>query len=194
MSCSPLAAGILQDCSNPSIAGLEQNIVIVNYSDINKATCTFDTNRNKCTLFKLKSGKVGYNIEGVKQVNGVMSELVLIDLATNKFKHQLTFMVPARTAANLQAIDLITNGTNPFVIVVEKKFKGAANAEAFEIFGFEQGLYAATSTFDSKTNAGQVTITLSSLAGQEETRSGLILLETDYATTKTRFDAKFVEV
>ena len=77
------------------------------------------------------------------------------------------------------------------VAIVEKKWKGTDNENAFKVFGLVHGLEISELTDNSRENDGTSVITLSTPAGFKEPKVPHQLLETDYDTTKTAFDNKF---
>ena len=78
MACEGLiTADILFDCVNPSVGGLETDVLLINAEDINIATTTTDsTNKIKLTNLALKATKTAFLLQGVKQINGTSYELV----------------------------------------------------------------------------------------------------------------------
>jgi hypothetical protein len=192
MPCEGLiTANILFDCDNPSIGGLETDVLLINAEDINIATTTISaTNKTLMTNLALKATKVGFLLQGVKQINGTSYELVKKEFGPDKFKHMFTGVILNPSAANKLQATLLSEG-GKYVVVVEQKWKGAANADAFQVYGYKSGLELMTLTYNSKENDGTISFTLESTEGFEEPLLPMTLLETDYATTKTAFDAKF---
>jgi hypothetical protein len=193
MPCEGLiTANILFDCDNPSIGGLETDVLLINAEDINIATTTISaTNKTLMTNLALKATKVGFLLQGVKQINGTSYELVKKEFGPDKFKHMFTGVILNPSAANKLQATLLSEG-GKYVVVVEQKWKGAANADAFQVYGYKSGLELMTLTYNSKENDGTISFTLESTEGYEEPIVPMTLLETDYATTKTAFDAKFL--
>ena len=192
MACEGLiTADFLFDCANPSVGGLETDVLLINAEDINIATTTTDsTNKIKLTNLALKATKTAFLLQGVKQINGTSYELVKKEFGPDKFKHMFTGVILNPSAANkLQATHLSEGGK--YVVVVEQKWKGASNADAFQVYGLKSGLELMTLVHNSKENDGTISFTLESTEGFEEPTVPMTLLETDYATTKTAFDAKF---
>ena len=192
MACEGLiTADILFDCANPSVGGLETDVLLINAEDINIATTTVNSsNKILITNLALKATKTAFKFQGVKQINGTSYELVKKEFGPDKFKHMFTGVILNPSAANkLQATQLSEGGK--YVVVVEQKWKGANNADAFQVYGLKSGLELMTMTYNSKENDGTITFTLESTEGFEEPTLPMTLLETDYATTKTAFDAKF---
>lgn len=188
-----LTADITFDCANAPIGGIEQNIVLINKDDIDTTATTYDeSNRLLVTNLQLKSGKVGYKLTGVKQANGKAWELVKKENAPDKFKHTFSGVIFNPSLDNKSQADSLSQGAK-YVVVVEQLWKGAENADAFEILGLKSGLEISTMTNSSKENDNMIVFELASVDGFEEPTMPKTLLETDYATTKTVFDAAFVE-
>lgn len=188
-----LTADITFDCANAPIGGIEQNIVLINKDDIDTTATTYDeSNRLLVTNLQLKSGKVGYKLTGVKQANGKAWELVKKENAPDKFKHTFSGVIFNPSLDNKSQADSLSQGAK-YVVVVEQLWKGAGNADAFEILGLKSGLEISTMTNSSKENDNMIVFELASVDGFEEPTMPKTLLETDYATTKTVFDAAFVE-
>lgn len=185
-----LAADIQKDCDNTPVGGIEVNAVIINFDDIDKASSTIDTDDMTITNLATASGTSGFFIEGIKQVNGASSELVIKETSFDKFKHTFTGVVLNPSAANKKSMSNMTKGGR-YVIVLEKKWKGTGQVDAFEVLGFESGLYVSEMNWNSNEDDGVIKFTLSSADGYEEAEMQRNLKETDYATTKTAFDAKF---
>jgi hypothetical protein len=192
MACDNLiTADILNDCDNSSIGGLETNVLLINANDIDRSATTFDaTNKTLMTNFALLAGKTGYLLEGVKQVNSFNWELVKKERTTDKFKHVFTGVILNPTAVNKEQLRNMAQG-GKFIVVLEQKWKGVDNDEAFAVLGYGSGLELMTSTRSSAENDGTIGFTLESVEGYEETTTDVTLLETDYTTTKASFLAKF---
>jgi hypothetical protein len=195
MPCEGLiTADILYDCDNSPVGGLETDVILVNVADIDINATTFDAgNSDIVTNFQLLSGKTGFLLEGVKQINSASSELVKKEFSSDKHLHTFNGVVLNVSAANKAQVNIMAEGAK-YVAIVDRKWKGAANAEAFQILGLESGLELQTATWNSNENDGVLQFSLASTEGYEEPKLPNTLLETDYATTKIAFDAKFVQV
>lgn len=188
---SSILGDMVRDCDNPAMAGIEVNVILINRDEIDLATTTVSpTNKLLVTNLGLLATKTGYLIQGVKQIFSASAELVKKEMGVDKWKHTFTGVVLNMSAENLLQLQLMSEGAN-LVAVIETKFKGDAQKDAFHILGLGQGLELATATWNSNENEGTVQIELSSVDGYEESTFVQTLLETDYATTKTAFDAKF---
>lgn len=191
-NCDGLLTGdILFDCEAPAKAGLEVDVILLNREDIDiDATTVSPTNKILLTNLALKATKTGFLIKGVKQIFAANQELVKKEIGTDKWKHTFTGAILSISAENKLRLQEMSEGAS-LVAVIHTKFKGVDNEDAFHVLGYDQGLELATSTWASNENEGTMQFELSSADGYEETTMVRTLLETDYATTKTAFDAKF---
>lgn len=186
-----LAADIVKDCDNKPKGGIEVNVVILNFEDVDKTTSTLDvTNDLIITNLSTYSGTTGYSFEGVKQSNGASFELVKKEDSFDKYKHLFSGVILNPSAANKKSLASIASGGR-YIVVVEKKWKGASQADAFEVLGWDSGLVISTVVWNTKESDGVIKFELASEDGYEEDEMTRNNLETDYATTKTAFDAKY---
>lgn len=188
-----LTGDILRDCLDNNVGGIEVNLLVFNKSDIDITATTFSaTSPTTMTNFALKTGKTGFLVKGVKQVNALRFEMVVKELSENMFKHFMTVVIPNVSAENMDRLTELSRAE--VVVIVETKFKGTDNADAFKVGGYYSGLRMATAVYSSAENDGSVQVELSSVDGYEESKPILTLLETDYTTTKTAFENKFETV
>lgn len=186
-----LAADMLKDCDNAPKGGIEVNAVFINFEDIDKAASTVDgANDLIITSLATKSGTSGFNLEGIKQVNGISWELVKKEDNFDMFSHLFAGVILNPSAANKKSAEAIASGGR-YVVVVEKKWKGTDQVEAFEVLGWDSGLEIATMIYNSKESDGVIKFEIGSPEGFEEPKMSRNLLETDYATTLTAFVNKF---
>ena len=192
MACEGLiTADMLFDCLYAPIGGIEVNVLLFNVVDIDYAALTRDAaNPDIITNFALKAGKTGYLLQGIKQVNSGASELVKKEFSNDKRKHTFNGTVFNVSAANKLQMNQMAEG-GKYVAIVERKWKGLDNAEAFLAYGVQSGLELTTEVHNTNENDGVLQFSLASADGYEENLLPSTVLETDYATTKTAFDAKF---
>lgn len=193
VTCGLLEADFVLNCDDRAKGGLESDILLFNRDDVDFDSITYDaTNSNIVTNFQLKTGKTGYLLQGVKQVNSTAWELVKQEFSFDTYKHTLNGTILTPSAANKEQAEKISSGGR-YVAIVNRKYKGVDNGDAFEILGLGCGLEAETMTYGSSENNGVITFVLASVEGEEETSIPKTVLETDYATTLTSFDAKFAQ-
>ena len=190
MSCiNKLTANISYDCSsaNRAKSGLETKAVIINVADLDRTSIT--ETGSTVTNLSLNSGATGFSISWIKQLGSTGSEVALNDSGVDTFSHSFACRVFGQSAEDAERIKELLEGE--FVVVVETKFKGTSNADAYKIFGLENGLKMAEGSFTSLENDGSFIFTLKSQEGFGESYPYKIYLETDYATTKAKVDALF---
>tara|TARA_R110000737_G_scaffold46886_1_gene66671 strand:+ start:856 stop:1449 length:594 start_codon:yes stop_codon:yes gene_type:complete len=186
-----LSNDIAKNCDVKPIGGIEVNVVLIPFEDIDKATSTIDgTNDLLITNLATKSGTQGYFIEGIKQSQGASFELVKKEDSFDKFKHMFTGVVLTPSVANKKSLSEVSSGAR-YVAVVEKKWKGVTQADAFEVLGWDAGLVISEMVWNTKESDGIIKFVVASEDGFEEPYMTKNVLETDYATTKTAFDLKF---
>jgi len=186
-----LTAAITKDCDNKPVGGVEVDACLINFDDIDKITSTLDVaNDLIITNLSTKTGTSGFKIEGVKQTNSVSFEMVKKEETFDMYKHVFAGVILAPTAANKKLLAQVASGGR-YVVVVEKKFKGASGVDAFEVLGWGSGLVISTVIYNSKEADGVIKFELASEDGFEEPEMTRNNLETDYDTTKTAFDADY---
>lgn len=194
MACNGLLdANILFDCDYSAIGGLEVNVVIINRSQVDVTSTTYDgTNKTLMTAFALTTGSsyTGYQFQGIKQINSTAFELVKKDNGADKFKHIFNGIILNLSAENKLQLQQMAEG-GKYVVIVEKKWKGEDNDDAFDVYGIDSGLELNVVTYNSNENDGTATIELSNVDTYEEPKVPATLLLTDYATTKAAFDNNF---
>ena len=186
-----LSADIEKNCDTKPIGGMEVNVVLIPFGDIDRTTSTLDaTNDLLITSLSTLSGTQGYFVEGIKQAQGASFELVKKEDSFDAFKHTFSGVVLSPSVANKKSLSEIASGSK-YVAVVEKKWKGVDQDDAFEVLGWDAGLVISEMTWNTKESDGIIKFVLSNEDGYEDPDMTRNLLETDYATTKTAFNTKF---
>ena len=186
-----LTADIAKDCSVKPVGGIEVNVVLIPFESINKSTSTIDgTNKLLITDLATNTGTSGYFVEGVKQSQGASFEMVKKEDSFDMYKHTFSGVVLTPSVANKKSLSEVASGSR-YVAVIEKKWKGVSDADAFEVLGWDAGLEIQEMTWNTKESDGIIKFVLANADGYEEPEMTRNLLETDYATTKTSFDNKF---
>lgn len=191
--CGLLDADFVLSCDDKAKGGLESDVLLVNRDDVDYSAVTYDaSNKTIVTNFQLVSGSTGYLLQGVKQVNTTAWELVKQEFSFDTFKHTFNGVILTPNSANKEQAEKLASG-GKYVAIVNRKYKGTDNLDAFEVYGLESGLELETMTYGSNENNGVISFALSSAEGEDETGVPKTLVETDYATTLTAFQAKFAE-
>jgi len=194
-TCVPaITADLLFDCDNRDLQGIETNLVLLNRNDIDFGASVINAvNAKIINSISLKAGKTGYILQGIKQINNFLAEVVPNDTGLNRWRHNLNARVFNLTAEARKQIDLIADGAN-LVAVLEKKWKGTAQAHAFIVLGWGTGLEIAEGSENSNENDGSFVMRLASSELALEGEGPKNYLDTNYATSSTAFANKFVAV
>ena len=184
-----ISKAISVDCENQSVAGLEQNGLIINRDYIDFSATTFDAqNPNIIKTLVLKSGKKAYDIiqQGATPFTGVASNLN-VGTYRNTWTHDVPIAVLGNDpdiAANI--IDKLSNGT--FVVILRNVQKGATGNAEYQVYGYAQGLRASEGVnekYSEDTDGGW----LITLQEQRAPKSAMFFFNTDAATTATAYEA-----
>nr|WP_314560710.1 hypothetical protein [uncultured Capnocytophaga sp.] len=181
---SVLSKDLTFDCDD-KVKGIEKRILLINRADIDFAATVVDAAKNKITSLVLKSGKTGYFFDNFKETH--INESIKPEISDddfNGYKHSIGITAYGKSAEDYEQIDQLVNGAD-LVGVIEHKAKGVSS---FDVLGFYTGLVVTEG--EGRTNGGAFKLTISTPSNQREPNVALKWLETDYATTKKKFDKK----
>ena len=181
-----LGADIINDCTKKPIGGLESVIYMFNRSEISGTISP--ANKVLLTDLVVASTKKGYKYEGFKKTANAGFDLVVSDNLPDAYTQTLSLTVWGIDSTTVKAL----NDLNDIVVVVENKNKGVAGDGAFEVYGFETGLYKTSLTKRSNDNGGTFSLEMASQSGEESSVSHHIYFDTNYATTKAALNALLV--
>ena len=192
MSCiKKITADIAFDCVDKAKKGLKgSKAVIVNYDDIDFGATTA-TGATVSSL-ALKSGASGFSIGWYKDLGSIAADYRKNDEVVDGFGHSFLCRLGTSSAANAEIASELKGGR--FAIIVETNYAGATQADAFKIYGFENGLELETMEGSSEENSGSLLFTLSTKEDYYEEYPFQIVNETSYAITKASFDSLFATV
>lgn len=186
-----LSDDILIDCDNLTKAGIETDVILIPRKQIDFSASTVDTqNRILITDIVLKEGSAAYLFEGVKQLNGYNWEFVPSDETIDRYRHTFSGVIMTPSAKNRLEASKLARGEQ-YVAVVNKKYKGADQEDAFLVLGWDTGMYVTEMSENSKEQDSAILFTLSNKDDELEDEAPRIFLDTDYDTTLTVFENKF---
>ena len=181
-----LSSDIYKDCSVPAIAGIEVNVLVVPFNELAKRDAVF----NSDGVLTFVEADQSFYIEGIKQAQGVSFELVKKEDSFDTYKHSFSGVVLTPSAENKKSLSQLSSG-EPYIIFVEKKWKGMNLNDAFEVLGWDSGLYMQEVNWNTKESDGIIKFVMASADGSEETNLPLNWLDTTYVNTKYLFDNNF---
>ena len=191
--CARVSDDVVVDCDNIPVGGIEQRLILINVDDLTSAGITLDVTNptSLITGLELLPSKVGYEVQGIKQIMKYTNAAEIPEDSFNGMKHQLIGIKffdnseEARTQINKYLA-----GAKVFA-VLERKWKGPDNKYAFLFFGMKFGLELAELVDNSDENDGTTMISLATPSGFKEPYLPHIYRDTDYETSKTAFNNKF---
>lgn len=190
--CALLKNGLDLSCERP-VGKYYQQVVLINYSDIDPATIVapwtddYPTEED-CQYFAqfvLEDDTSGFRFMFPEKSAAIFGTA---DMATNDqgyttFLHHLNMLVASATEEQKCVLDAILKGK--FVAAVQL-MNGVV-----EIYGLQYGLFADDVTIDGQTNAGATPIILSSREGGEENTLPLVYKPQQGGDATADFDANF---
>ena len=190
LDCGKIIADILYDCNKPPKGGIEQGIVLINRSDIDKALTVVDsdvaTGKHSITSLVLKTGATGYLIEGIqsKQIFMAGYTINVADDQPDDFTHTINVRL---FNCNEQSSSIVNNLAVGADLVAVARHKNGC----IEVYGFDGGLKVSEGARSSSENRGSTTLTLSSVGVDTESKTPYIYNAGDDATNLANFNAKF---
>lgn len=178
MSCiTKIAAAVLNACDKPSVGGLSDSVVLINYEDYEGATITYNsTNTLLVENIVLPGTTLGYKFEFVDDTINATS---VYDIASKTYTHSLLGMLNVSSADIKKNLNDAVNGR--FVgIVTNRTPEGSVK---FEIYGSSSGMKITQVDKDSNANSGNYQLTMASTEKSRERYAPLSFFKTDIPTT-----------
>ena len=192
MDCTEkLTDNILYDCTDIASKGLDGGkAVLINIDDLDRTATVSDG--ATITNLALKSGTTGYSAEWFKDLGSVNSAYAPSTEDIDGFTHNFLCRIATSSADNAERARELAQGR--FIVVVETRYKGTSNTEAFKVMGFVNGLRLSEMTWNTMENSGSQVYTATTEDGYYEPYPYNVYLNTDYDTTKADFDSLFAAV
>ena len=177
-----MAANITSDCSNPRVNGYEQIGLIMNKDDIDLTALVVNANNPRTIeTIAMATGKTPFVIYNNKNnplpFNGTTTEY---DADADKYNKTVQFYFEGIGSDNAEDVVEPLKGGEYWVILQRKDHTGNGS---FQVFGYQSGLKATAQVQDEETGYWLMTMTCA------EPSAEIAFYKTDYATTKTAFDA-----
>jgi len=182
---STLAANVAQDCTNPRVKGYENIALIFNRNDIDFSQTELAANHPDTWHYLniiLKTSKTPFVIYNPQtNPSSFDGTSTTWNADTESYDKVLGFIykgIGGEVSENV--VEPLARGEY-VVILARKDHRGDGS---FPILGIQAGLEITTQVQDETTGYWAITMTESDVPNAE-----LVLFDTDYATTKTTFDA-----
>lgn len=176
--CGILTSGSQYDCNNPIQPGLLPQIILFNRTDIIDYTVV----GNVITDINLKSGKVGYLFETIRQ--GLDARFEKLDAGLQAgYSHQTTFQIHNISSEQKEEIRKLS--LNKLVAVVFNQPVAGNDDSYFEIFGAQTGMQSLEITRGNRDleTAGAFNIILETPEDVRESKIPYTFFDTDYTTS-----------
>lgn len=186
--CDTLASDILKDCNNKPTPGIEQKLILIPVNLVTARTLS----AGLISALTLSAG--AYTIDGIKDIMNYQNSFVNPSDGESGFKHSLQgIRIQDPSVEVRDEINALAVGGRKYYAVIERRWKGSSDEDAFLFFGYNYGLEVPDGGIvdNSNENDGCMVLTLSTPELFKEPRVPDVLLLTNYATTKTAFDAAF---
>ncbi len=144
-------AGIERNCANPVQKGVEKTGWIVNRDHVDLINSKVAG--SKITELAFNEGAPDKPlfpivIAGKTPFNGLKSSLVVGTYSNSWTKEAPIVILDTGAAVVENVINPLTAADSSFILIVENKFKGQNGDNAYEVFGFDQGLVASAGEND----------------------------------------------
>lgn len=180
-----ISQNITNDCSKQPNKGLEQEVYIMNRTDM---SFTVDgTNPLLVTSISMASGTQAYKLTGYKEDIDAGFDLVVSEKLPEQYKHYFMAEPWGESSDEIKVLDDLED----IVVIVERsggKDKNAGDG-AFQVYGLYLGLDKSSATARANNNNGVPTYEFASRDGSEEKHSRFVFYDTDYATSKAALEA-----
>lgn len=150
-TCGKITAGITHNCLDKLVSGLHDEMILINYDDIDFDSCNFNaTNKLIVEDIVLKTASpalTGFKIEGYNLSNEHDTALVKRRFI-NGWDHNLLFRVFDNTPEVKQFVNEATDSR--FIAIIKNKYRNknatTDGTTVFEVLGWEHGLEISEAT------------------------------------------------
>lgn len=177
-----ISDNISQDCDQQRVPGYEDVAIIINRSDINWTSVTYDAaNKRIVKSLAMSDGKKPYVVYNPRvnpaSFSGTNSTY---NADSNRYDKTVQFYYEGiGGAAALNVVEPLKAGS--YVMLLQRKDHRGDGS--FQLIGFESGLKATAQVQDEETGYWLMTMTTS------EPSADVSFFDTDFGTSKTAFDA-----
>lgn len=185
MSCKKIATNRLINCANPMVAGVDDELILINFDDIDGITRNV-TNPQIIEGITLASGATAFRYEGKNNSNETDSNLVKKKYA-EVYDHIVKFKVFENGSEVKKELENMIGGK--MVAIIRNNYK--ANDSQWEVFGIDTGLFVKTATrnaMDQETQGAYAVELMTSDVVKEPHLPSTFFI-TDYATTETAINS-----
>lgn len=185
LDCSKIKTGFInQVCGKPSIAGTTARVILISYSDIDKAKSVVTDNVISSLI--LKAGATGYEVDSLPNAT-VGSDTINAGTYLKTHQHNVVVRIFKKSEAAKKFVNGLTNAR--VIAIVENNDTGDNGDTKYEVYGWGSGLELTEITVTTEMTDGvayQVTLANGTIA--QEGSLPMSLFNTDEATTDLMVD------
>lgn len=192
LDCSKITLGLDASICTPVTPGTDTYVILVNFTDIDKAKVVKDEN-GVITSIALVSGAKGYSV--ASRPNAIVGS-VSVNAGTymNSFSHSVQVRVFEKTDCAKTLINELLNG-KVAAIVANLGYDACDDMTSmpkYEIYGYEAGLMISELTSTTElTDSVVYDVTLSTQDGSYENSLPITIWDTDEATTDAMIESLY---
>jgi hypothetical protein len=193
-TCGAIIDNLVYDCNNKSTGGLQQELKLVNLSDIKANLSQFtiedDSTNHTISAFTGTAANLnGVTVEAIPNKQLLKAGFVTTETDFGTFvTHNVDLWSQSITEQSMLFLKSLVNGAE-VVAFVKNKTGPNSQDETYWVYGFNNGLKLSDTTFNSAENSGTFVIPIASKEPDLEPTLPYRLLITDLATTKTFYDS-----
>lgn len=186
LDCSQINVGFAMDsCSRLSIAGTGSRVILLNYSDINKALS--EEAENVIASIVLKAGAKGYEVASLPDAT-VGEDTLSAGTYRNRHLHSVTVRIFKKSEAAKKFVNSLTDAR--IVAIVENNDIGEEGEVKYEVYGWDSGLKLSELTASTElTDEASYVCGLASKDSALEFTLPKSFFNTDAATTDSAIEA-----
>lgn len=185
LDCSKIKTGFInQVCGKPSIAGTTARVILISYSDIDKAKSVVSDNVISSLI--LKAGATGYEVDSLPNAT-VGSDTINAGTYLKTHQHNVVVRIFKKSEAAKKFVNGLTNAR--VIAIVENNDTGDNGDTKYEVYGWDSGLELTEITVTTEMTDGvayQVTLANGTIA--QEGSLPMSLFNTDEKTTDLMVD------
>lgn len=185
LDCSKIKTGFInQVCGKPSIAGTTARVILISYSDIDKAKSVVTDNVISSLI--LKAGATGYEVDSLPNAT-VGSDTINAGTYLKTHQHNVVVRIFKKSEAAKKFVNGLTNAR--VIAIVENNDTGDNGDTKYEVYGWDSGLELTEIAVTTEMTDGvayQVTLANGTIA--QEGSLPMSLFNTDEATTDLMVD------
>lgn len=186
LDCSKIKTGFtMEECGTPALAGTAPRVLLVSYTDVNKALSTITD--SVISVLVLKAGAKAYEVDSLPNAT-VGEDTVNVGTYNRTHQHNLTVRIFKKSEAAKKFVNGLTSSR--VVAIVENNDRGDNGDTKYEVYGWDSGLELNDLTVSTEMADGVAYLfTLGSGTVAQEGSLPKSFFNTDEATTDAAVEA-----